>query len=143
MSAHSTLLIQQEGRCRNDFDQCEDCMHTDVSKLYSVHYNQCRKPWNCIGEGSRVGKSISAIPEDQVNLDHCMDLLTMWHKVRADLETSLLTLTGDETIERGRKGTYKRPVFQGHCTGNGGENYLALSGSTQTMRRVSNLYQRP
>jgi hypothetical protein len=115
-------------------------MHTDVSKLYSVHYNQCRKPWNCIGEGSRTDKSKSAIPEDQVNLEHCLELLTAWHKVRADLETSLLMISGDKAVERGRKGSYKRPVFQGHCTGNGGENYLTLSGSTHIMKRIASLY---
>jgi hypothetical protein len=30
------------GKCRNDRETCEDCMHTQVSKLYNIHYTQCR-----------------------------------------------------------------------------------------------------
>jgi hypothetical protein len=30
------------GKCRNDRDTCEDCMHTEVSKIYNIHYTQCR-----------------------------------------------------------------------------------------------------
>lgn len=116
-------------------------MQTEVSEIFNIHYNQCRKPWNCIGEGSRSDKSNKqSIPEDQVHLNHCMELMTIWHNVRTDLETKLLNLTGDKTIRKGRVGKYKKDVFQGHCTGNGGENYLALTGKTATFRRISNLY---
>jgi hypothetical protein len=118
-------------------------MHTEVSKIYNIHYNQCRKPWNCIGEGSHSGKfGKQSIPEDQVHLDHCMELLTIWHNIRTDLETKLLELTGDKTIEEGRVGDYKKEIFQGHCKGNGGENYLTLTGTTGTFQSISDLYKK-
>jgi hypothetical protein len=88
-------------------------MITNISDIYSVHYNMCRKPWNCIGEGTRTNKAESSIPEDQVNLVHCMELLTMWHTVRTDLETTLSKRIGNATVDIARKGDYQNKVFQG------------------------------
>lgn len=118
-------------------------MHTDISKIHNIHYNQCRKPWNCIGEGSGSGKfGKNAIPEDQVHLGHCLKLMTVWHNVRHDLETKLLALTKDKTIDTGRAGDYKRKVFRGHCKGYGGDSYLPLAGIPTTFHRISDLYQK-
>jgi hypothetical protein len=138
--ARDNVLDSQVGKCRNDRDYCEDCMITNISDIYSVHYNMCRKPWNCIGEGTRANKAESSIPEDQVNLEHCMELLTMWHTVRTDLETRLFKLVGNATIENARNGDYRKEVFQGHCTGYGGENYLALVASEEMVRGIGDLY---
>jgi hypothetical protein len=40
------------GKCCNNLDYCEDCMHTSLDKIHSIHFTQCHKPWNCIGEGN-------------------------------------------------------------------------------------------
>jgi hypothetical protein len=129
------------GKCRNDRDYCEDCMQTDVSKIYSIHYCQCRKPWNCIGGAKSVTGDKRSIPDDTVNLDHCLQLMTAWHRMRDDLETKLLKLTKDKSIDGGRNGTYKSDVFFGHCRGNGGENYLPIAGKTETFRALLDLYK--
>ena len=117
-------------------------MTTEPSKIYSIHYNQCRKPWNCIGAGSKSGEfDKMAIPEDQVNLDHCMELLRIWHDARTDLESKLFELTKDESVKQGQIGDYKADFFQGHCNATGGaENYLRLAGKEETFRRIPELY---
>jgi hypothetical protein len=130
------------GQCRNDLDYCEDCMVTPVEQIYNVHYNQCRKPWNCIGIGSHSeGADKFSIPEDQVHFDHCMELLRVWHDVRIDLEMKLYELTADETVLQGQSGSYKRDVFQGHCKGNGGNQYITLQGQPETFKRIPYLYE--
>ena len=134
---------KKKGMCRNDLDYCEDCMHTPLEQIYNIHYTQCRKPWNCIGLGSNMeGSDKKSIPEDSVHFDHCMELLTVWHSHRSDLERKLLALTGDESIEKGRSSDYKKPVFQGHCSGEGPENYHVLSeqGRPETWKRLAELY---
>jgi hypothetical protein len=130
------------GKCRNDLDYCEDCMHTELDKIYIIHFTQCRKPWNCIGLGSlEKPDDKMSIPEDSVHLDHCMELLTVWHGMRSDLEQKLAALTGDSTVvEVGQKGTFKKQVFQGHCTENGGSGYVPLSGKPETLKRLSEIY---
>jgi hypothetical protein len=117
-------------------------MHTPLAQIYNIHYTQCRKPWNCIGLGNSMqGSDKKSIPEDSVHFDHCMELLTVWHSVRSDLEQKLMTLTGDETIqEEGRKGDYNKQVFQGHCSGEGQDNYHVLAGRPETWKRLAELY---
>lgn len=128
------------GQCRNNLDYCEDCLTTEVDKIYHVHYTMCRKPWNCIGEGDKSGNAPAklSIPEDQVRLGHCMELLTLWHNYRTDLETKMMALTGDETIKEGQTGDYKKEVFQGHCTGN--NEYITLAGKKESYKRLPELY---
>lgn len=129
------------GKCRNNLDYCEDCMHTEMDEIYSIHYTQCRKPWNCVGVGSNSeGADKKSIPEDSVHFPHCMELLTIWHAHRQDLETKLLAISGDKSIEKGRGGDYKNEVFQGHCSSEG--SYLELSSAAQpeTWKLLPDLY---
>jgi hypothetical protein len=69
-----------------------------------------------------------------------MEIMTLWHNVRTDLEDKLQQLTGDRTISQGRSGNYKKDIFQGHCTANGGAGYLPLTGEKSSFRRLSELY---
>ena len=132
----------KRGKCRNDLEYCEDCMHTNVTKIFNIHFTQCRKPWNCIGIGDKEeGAGKESIPEDSVHLDHCMELISIWHSFRTDLENKLEKLTGDGTIRQGRIGDFKKNFFQGHCTGNGGKEYIQLSGKPETMKRIPELYR--
>ena len=132
------------GQCRNDLDYCEDCMVTPVQDIYNIHYNQCRKPWNCIGVGSHSASADKfSIPEDQVHFHHCMELLTVWHNVRTDLETKLFAQTKDEMLLLGQAGDYKKDIFQGHCKGNGGKEYIPMKGRPETFRRIPELYESP
>jgi hypothetical protein len=140
------------GKCRNNLDYCEDCMHTSLDKIHSIHFTQCRKPWNCIGEGNgellrrkvknakRTALEKMLIPEDSVHLDHCMELLMVWHQHRADLENKLQALTGGKAIAN-QTGEYKREVFKGHCTGNGPEHYILLSEKQDSLQRIAELYK--
>ncbi len=130
------------GKCRNDLDYCEDCQITDLEKIYNIHYTQCRKPWNCIGEGDSTVFEKSSIPEDSVKLDHCMELLTVWHNMRTSLETQLYELTGDEVIQEGQVGTYKNQVFHGHCKANGQSHYLPLRMKPESRKRIKELYRK-
>jgi hypothetical protein len=132
------------GKCRNDLDYCEDCMNTSTNDIFNVHFTRCRKPWNCIGEGSRLKKhGKESIPEDEVLLGHCMELITLWHNVRTDLENKMIELTGDTSVQEGRAGNYKRDIFQGHCTENGGAGYVTLAGKRETYQRLPELYEKP
>lgn len=145
----------QVGQCRNNMGmECEDCQVTPIEKIYSIHYTQCRKPWNCIGEGSngdRKGDK-SAIPEDSVKLEHCLVLAATWNSYRTDLERQLSNKLTYENSGRnpsqssavvagGQSGDYKREIFQGHCKGYGGDNYIPIAaGSKKGRRRIQELY---
>jgi len=129
------------GDCRNNRVYCEDCMVTDVEQIYSVHYTQCRKPWSCIGIGNSVDKvNKLAIDENNVNLEHCMELMTMWHKLRTNLENRMISLTQDKKIESGQAGGFKPEVFFGHCNENGASGYIPIQGEQSSFLRIPELY---
>ena len=101
-----------------------------------------RKPWNCIGEGRDTAQGKLAFDEPLVRKDHCLQLIQVWHDYRKDLEERLAELTGDTSIlQQGQAGDYKRDVFRGHCTGNGGRHYLTISGKESSLSRMMELYQ--
>jgi hypothetical protein len=137
--------VSNVGKCRNNQSMnCEDCQNTPLKAIYSIHYTQCRKPWSCVGEGTttRPKRDKLAIPEDNVVLDHCMELQTRWHDYRTDLENKLFQLTGNATVNNARRGQYKREVFQGHCTDYGGNNYLPIAqGDAWLVKRISDIYK--
>jgi hypothetical protein len=58
--------------------------------------------------------------------EHCMELQSLWHLLRLDLEREILSLTGNASMLRGSMGTYKKDIFQGHCLGEGGDNYTSI-----------------
>jgi len=135
------------GGCRNAKEYCEDCQVTEFDKIYSVHYTQCRKPWQCMTQGAfkgrlPSGKRASAIDTGLVKLDHCLMLHREWHKLRSELERDLFKLTGDQTIFDSTKGTYKDDVFMGHCNEDGNEGYLLMTGTDETFKRIDELYNK-
>lgn len=122
-------------------------MVTDMEKIYSVHYTYCRKPWQCMAIGNSGGRKpggarATAINTDAVNLDHCHELLKRWHDLRSDFENQLYGLTNDETIlsQGVTFGDYKPEIFNGHCKGDGNDEYILLSGKSESYRRVAELY---
>lgn len=136
--------VKKVGKCRDNRKECEDCMITNVSLISSVHYTQCRKPWNCIGvgaEGGRVpgGKPATAIDTNAGNFDHCMQLIGKWHELRLDLERSIFGLTQDKAIFNAR-GSYNEDIFFGHCSGEGGANYTRIQGLPGTLEVMEMLY---
>lgn len=135
---------KKRGKCRNDLDYCEDCMVTPVDQIYNIHYTQCRKPWNCIGESMTTLKHKTSIPDNNVNLDHCMELQSVWHEYRRDLEAKLMNLTGDDSfIPQSQTGSYKKEFFMGHCKENGQAGYRPLAkGSSDFLKRIPELYAR-
>jgi hypothetical protein len=132
------------GQCRNDLEYCEDCMTTELNQIYSIHYTACRKPWMCpsVGDKQDKGNRGKTIPEDAVLIDHCLELHSVWHSYRSDLEDKLMTLTGDEAIRQtGQAGQHMANIFQGHCEGHGGSNYIGISGSAESLKRIPELYE--
>ncbi len=124
-----------------------DCMVTEFDKIYSVHYTQCRKPWQCISRGNnKLPKergpqdSRDDLPLNIVNKDHCYELVRHWHDLRLDFEKQLFSLTGDKSILDGTKNTYKEEIFLGHCNGEGNSGYVPISGKDETFKRASELY---
>jgi len=136
---------EQVGRCRNNKDECEDCMNVDLDLVKNVHYTVCRKPWNCVSEGYENGHYPSgnkgAIDIKTGNLEQCIKVVKKWHEYRSDFEKKLYELTNDTSIMSGATGDYKKDVFQGHCSGEGGRNYLQLQGTQQSFEQVAKLYK--
>ena len=122
-------------------------MVTEFDKIYSVHYTQCRKPWQCVSRGNRK-KPRQRGPEDSkydlplniVNQDHCHELVRHWHDLRLDFENQLFSLTGDKSIFDGTKNTYREDIFRGHCESEGNSGYVSIAGKDETFKRVSELY---
>ena len=154
------------GKCRNNKEYCEDCQVTPIPDIYSIHYTQvsalvemciaddqcysiahkplqCRKPWNCIGESIKnsTENANANVPDGSVILDHCLELQKVWHDHRADLEDQLRAL-GASTVDDSRAGSYKPHIFQGHCTANGGDNYLTIGGDRreEALQLAASLY---
>jgi hypothetical protein len=141
------------GQCRNDGDYCEDCMTTPTTQSHTVRFGGkgiggCPPPWHCIGEGSRSSngrhhdETNSMIPEDQVDLQHCLELQGIWHGLRRDFESKLYDLTSAETIRSvGQAGEYLPHVYNGHCHRLGAGGYNKIAASVRTLQRVPDLYK--
>ncbi|MGH3056322.1 MAG: hypothetical protein ACRDL7_15215, partial [Gaiellaceae bacterium] len=128
------------GRCRNGREYCEDCMNTSMALIKSVHYTNCRKPWNCAGEvfTKEQPKSEKGIDISNTNFDHCMLLHRRWHEYRTQFEDKLYALTRDATIMLGRRGHYKANIFQGHCDAD--HEYLAIHALPSSFSQAHVLY---
>jgi hypothetical protein len=129
------------GKCRNDLEECEDCMVTPLDKIKSVHYNFCRKPWNCVGVGAAGGEDGAAIDIHAGSYEKCMDVVRRWHELRADFESKLYDLTKDDLILKAASQNYKKEVFLGHCGGEGGKNYSQIDASDESLAKVPLLYR--
>ena len=137
---HMGMDVRFRGKCRNGQNSCEDCQETPIGDIYSIHYTMCRKPWLCIGEGSKtMGKSKDTLHEDILRVDHCLELAREWHKLRIDLEDKLLAISGDKSILEGRQGKYKSEYFLGHCKAS--KEYLSIQGRADTLKRIPDLYK--
>ena len=120
------------GKCRNGKEVCEDCQVAPISQIRSVHYTNCRKPWNCIGITWAKGqdKKAQGIDERNTNFDKCLEVVKLWHNLRSELEGKVIRLTGNQSLEKvWRRGEFKADVFNGHCVENGQGGYIPLSGA--------------
>lgn len=52
----------------------------------------------------------------------------------------MLALTADKNIIHGILGSYKKDIFRGHCSGEGGSNYTRIQGLPETFERLNELY---
>lgn len=129
------------GMCRNNRDECEDCMVTPLESIKSVHFTECRKPWNCVGIGVKGGARGTAIDTSAGSYDKCMAVITKWHWLRSDFEIKLFALTSDERLREASSQLYKPEIFQGHCAGEGGENYSEINATDATLAMVPKLYE--
>jgi hypothetical protein len=53
----------------------------------------------------------------------------------------LFSLTQDELVRKGSAGTHKNEIFQGHCLGEGGENYLNINATEESFHQAPKLYK--
>lgn len=121
---------EKVGKCRNGAEECEDCQKTDFSEIGSVHYTNCRKPWNCIGIKWEQGQSKTAqgIDERNTQFDKCMEIVGKWHELRTQMEDKVIALTGNQTLATmWRAGDFHKDLFRGHCLENGQSGYIPLS----------------
>ena len=123
------------GKCRRNVEGCEDCRKTDLSKIYNIHFTNCRKPWNCAGKSSTSKGNIDPRTADY---GHCMQVVRKWHEMRADLEGKIANVTGDTNqVWEGQKGEYKKDVFMGHCSDDGQSGYVPIVASKEVMAVAS------
>jgi hypothetical protein len=78
---------------------------------------------------------------DLTKKEHCMELVKRWHEIRLDLENSMYAATQDKTILRGILGKYKKDIFRGHCSGEGGSNYTRIQGQPETFQNMQAIYR--
>ena len=127
------------GKCRDDrngLDTCEQCKFTPLESIYNIHYSPCGKPWHCVTE-AKEHQSGNHIHAGTCDIDHCLGLQSVWHKVRLDLEMKLLSATENKTaVEQLVNGNYRQEVFFGHCREEQG--YINLLEFSDVIARVSN-----
>ena len=62
-----------------------------------------------------------------------MEVVKLWHDLRSELEDKVIRLSGNQSLATvWRRGDYKNDVFNGHCTQNGQEGYVPLSGAVSS-----------
>ena len=100
---------------------------------------------HCVGESKSERGSKMGIPENNVLVEHCLELARAWHVTRRDLEDRLgmATVTSKRRLNRRHyNGTYFPHIFQGHCRDFGAEHYIPFTENTQLLRRIAALYKR-
>ena len=116
-----------EGKCRDDrrgLDTCDQCKYTPLESIYSIHYSPCGKPWYCVTEGHKRQKG-KHIDSGTCDIDHCLELQSLWHKTRLDIEIKLMSRRDNKTaVEQLVNGNFREEVFFGHC--NGENDYINL-----------------
>ena len=106
MPAHAD---KDANKCRDGHEECEDCRETDISKIKSVHFTICQKPWNC---------------KPFANGSLCNDFHHKWFQVRKSLEDRWAEITGDESLIEKRNGSYHPDHFMGYCNHAGTGGYI-------------------
>mmetsp|Transcript_8689 Transcript_8689/g.12825 ORF Transcript_8689/g.12825 Transcript_8689/m.12825 type:complete len:481 (+) Transcript_8689:110-1552(+) len=106
MPAHAD---KDANKCRDGHEECEDCRETDISKIKTVHFTICQKPWNCkpFAKGSL-----------------CNDFHHKWFQVRKSLDDRWAEITGDESLIKKRNGSYYPDHFMGYCNHAGTRGYI-------------------
>lgn len=137
-------IVSRKGKCLSGRSSCEDCRTTSIEDVYSIHFTACRKPWTCIAQVTNdpnvTLKRKNLMPVDIIHYEQCMQARKVWHEHRVDLETKLYELTKDEGVMRGQAGNYSRGYFLGHCVEDQSKGYLRLGGSSETIKRIPELY---
>lgn len=104
---------QNDGRCRDGRETCQDCRDVDVVDIKSAHFTLCKKPWHC--------PEFFGMETKARNI--CERLHAEWFRVREDLERKLAG-----TAEYVNPDAKHRPViFRGYCKSGGGRGYIPLS----------------
>jgi hypothetical protein len=150
------------GKCRSRQPDCEDCTMTNTSLIYVAHYTSpCKfpsllsfshhafggrliansfvfkgqRPWECISEGAVGGNEGTAIDTQTGKLEHCLDLVGEWHKVRSDMESFLKTHTKGD-MKPNASGKHKKEIFQGHCKAEGKDKYIPIQPNKKMFSKL-------
>jgi hypothetical protein len=111
---------------------CQDCRKTDLENIYIAHFTVCGKPGWCANPTDWW--------ETEMVQSHrlCMELFREWHLVRLSLENEWKHKyqdydPGHHTVidaSKSKTFNYYLNFTQGHCTGKGKKNYIALKRPT-------------
>lgn len=99
-------------KCRDGHEECEDCRQTDISKIKTVHFTICQKPWNC--RAFKKGDSLSL----------CNEFHHKWFQVRKSLDDRWTEMTGNQSLIEKRNGSYYPDHFMGYCKYAGTKGYI-------------------
>lgn len=118
--------IGKSGKCATSQSQCEDCRETNFSKIYSVHFGGCRKPWDCIFTDSKDNPWGLRGPA-------CLRMHHAWHKVRQDFQWTNRDPSPERQEadqDRARNPENITDYYFGHCRPNAqsksGYEYIAM-----------------
>jgi hypothetical protein len=93
---------------------CQDCRHTPISQIRSIHLTLCQKPWWCP----------LWIEEPQ-----CSKFHYEWHRIREDFEAQLRPTTSPRAIQNPVNTADMKDVlgrFPRHCTRKGSKGYKPI-----------------
>ena len=103
---------QNNGKCRDGREECQDCREVDVADIKSVHFTLCKKPWHC--------PEFFGMETKAQNI--CERLHAEWFRIRDDLDKKL---AGRDYKNPDAK--HRPEIFRGYCKSGGGRGYIPLS----------------
>jgi hypothetical protein len=97
-------------KCIDGKETCENCQNTPISKIKSVHFTLCQKPWQC--------------PSETFDTHLCKEFHKEWFRIRFDFDQSM-------GIQGNNVGDHYRDVYKGYCKSSGGHGYIPISLSRE------------
>lgn len=110
----------ENGKCRDGREDCQDCRDTPLEEIYSVHFTLCQKPWHCPELFSAREKTKTI----------CNKFHSEWFRIREDLDRLRAlerNVGGSEVVEYVKpNGKHKPEIFRGFCNSGQARGYIPL-----------------